>query len=91
MSLLKELIQDIKENINKAGYEVENPALEPSNRKDLGEYQLNDAMQLAKQYHENPREIAEKIASVAALASSTSSDALKQVDKAKDALKSLKK
>lgn len=34
---------------------------------------------------------AEKIASVAALASSTSSDALKQVDKAKDALKSLKK
>lgn len=64
MSILKELIQDIKENINKAGYEVETPAIETSNRKDLGEYQLNDAMQLAKAYHENPRAIAEKIVNV---------------------------
>lgn len=64
MSILKELIQDIKENINKAGYEVETPAIETSNRKDLGEYQLNDAMQLAKTYHENPRAIAEKIVNV---------------------------
>lgn len=64
MSILKELIQDIKENINKAGYEVETPAIETSNRKDLGEYQLNDAMQLAKIYHENPRAIAEKIVNV---------------------------
>ena len=61
MSILKELINDLKDNLKKAGYEVENLAIEPSNRRDLGEYQLNDAMQLAKTYHENPRVIAEKI------------------------------
>ena len=61
MSIFKELIKDLKEDIKKAGYEVETPAIETSNRKDLGEYQLNDAMPLAKTYHENPREIAEKI------------------------------
>lgn len=62
MSLLKEFEKTLKEIVKKAGYEVENLALEESNRKDLGEYQLNDAMQLAKIYHENPREIATKIA-----------------------------
>ena len=62
MSILKELEQDLKQIVKEAGYEVERLALEESNRKDLGEYQLNDAMQLAKIYHENPREIAEKIA-----------------------------
>ena len=64
MSILKELIIDLKEDVKKAGYEVETLALEPSNRRDLGEYQLNDAMQLARTYHENPREIATKIAKV---------------------------
>ena len=64
MSILKELIEDIKEDVKQAGYEVDNLAIEPSNRRDLGEYQLNDAMQLAKTYHENPREIAAKIAKV---------------------------
>ena len=61
MSILKELINDIKERVKDAGYEVEELAITPSNRRDLGEYQLNDAMQLAKTYHENPREIATKI------------------------------
>ena len=61
MSLLKELEKDLKEIVKKASYEVENLAIEPSNRRDLGEYQLNDAMQLARTYHENPREIATKI------------------------------
>ena len=61
MSILKELINDIKEIVKNAGYEVDTLAIETSNRKDLGEYQLNDAMQLAKTYHENPRVIAEKI------------------------------
>ena len=61
MSILKELIEDIKVKVKKAGYEVETLAIEPSNRRDLGEYQLNDAMQLARTYHENPREIATKI------------------------------
>ncbi len=61
MSILKEFEQDLKEVVKKAGYDVEKLALEESNRKDLGEYQLNDAMQLAKLYHENPRDIASKI------------------------------
>ena len=63
MSIISNLKKDIKEYIKNAGYEVENLAIETSNRKDLGEYQLNDAMQLAKKYKENPRQIAEKIVS----------------------------
>ena len=61
MSLLSILKNDIKEYIKKAGYDIDVLAIEPSNRKDLGDYQLNDAMQLARKYKENPREIAEKI------------------------------
>ena len=61
MSIIKNLELDIKEILKKAGYEVERVLLEPSNRRDLGEYQINNAMQLAKSYHENPREIASKI------------------------------
>ena len=61
MSIICNLKKDIKKYIKNAGYEVENLAIETSNRKDLGEYQLNDAMQLAKKYKENPRQIAEKI------------------------------
>lgn len=61
MSIIKSLEKDLKQIIQNAGYEVEKLALEPSNRRDLGEYQLNDAMQLVKIYHQNPREIAEKI------------------------------
>ena len=61
MSILNNLKIEIEEIIKKAGYGVEKLAIEESNRKDLGEYQLNDAMQLAKKYHESPRSIAEKI------------------------------
>ena len=61
MSIFKELEKDLKTIISKAGYEEETIALEPSNRRDLGEYQLNDAMQLVRIYHKNPREIAEDI------------------------------
>ena len=61
MSIIKDLEKDIKKIVKKAGYEVNKLSMEPSNRRDLGEYQLNDAMQLAKEYHENPRTIADKI------------------------------
>ena len=64
MSILKEIEKDLQNNVKEAGYEVEKLAMEESNRRDLGEYQLNDAMQLAKKYHENPREIATKIVKV---------------------------
>ena len=61
MSIYNELKETLKEIINKAGYEEDSINLEPSNRRDLGEYQLNDAMQLAKKYHKSPREIADNI------------------------------
>ena len=61
MSIYNELKETLKEIINKAGYEEDSINLEPSNRRDLGEYQLNDAMQLAKKYHKSPREIADTI------------------------------
>ena len=62
MSIIKTLTNDIKEIVKSAGYEVENLVLQPSGRRDLGEYQLNDAMTLAKAYKKNPREIATDIA-----------------------------
>ena len=58
MSIIKELEKDINELVKKAGYEEEEIILETSNRRDLGEYQLNEAMKLSKTYHKNPREIA---------------------------------
>ena len=58
MSIIKELEKDINELVKKAGYEDEEIVLETSNRRDLGEYQLNEAMKLSKTYHKNPREIA---------------------------------
>jgi hypothetical protein len=61
MSILKELEQELQNIMEQAGYKVEKIALEESNRPDLGEYQLNDAMPLAKTYHENPHDIATKI------------------------------
>ena len=61
MSIIKKLENDIQGILKNAGYEVEKVLLEPSNRRDLGEYQINNAMQLAKTYHENPRDIAAKI------------------------------
>jgi len=62
MSIIKNLTNDIKEIVKSAGYEVEKLVLQPSGRRDLGEYQLNDAMTLAKEYKKNPREIATEIA-----------------------------
>jgi arginyl-tRNA synthetase len=61
MSILKQLETDLKNIVKQAGYDTEKLALEASNRRDLGEYQLNDAMQLARTYKQNPREIASKI------------------------------
>ena len=55
------LEKDLKNIVKQAGYEVEKLAFSPSNRKDLGEYQLNDAMQLVKIYKKNPRDIANDI------------------------------
>ena len=61
MSIIKELEKQVEKKIEESGYEIDNFKLQVTNRQDLGEYQINDAMQLAKKYHKNPREIAEDI------------------------------
>ncbi len=61
MSIIKNITTDLQELVKQAGYEVESLILQPSGRKDLGQYQLNDAMTLAKKYGKNPRMIAEDI------------------------------
>lgn len=61
MSIIKNLTKDIEKIIKDAGYEIENLKLAASGRRDLGEFQINDAMNLSKKYRKNPREIAEDI------------------------------
>ena len=61
MSIIKSVEEMIKQHIITAGYEVEKVVLEKSSRPDLGEYQVNNAFQLGKENHCNPREVAEKI------------------------------
>ena len=60
MSILKELNRDLQKIVANAGYDTD-VILLPSNRKDLGDFQLNNAMSLAKTYHKNPLLIAEDI------------------------------
>ena len=52
----------IQEVIKKCGYEVFSVNLINSSRPDLGEYQYNGIMGLAKEYHKNPRDIASEVA-----------------------------
>lgn len=61
MSIIKDLKNDIKDIVKKSGYEEDNIILMSSSRRDLGQYQINNAMSLAKKYGKNPREIAESI------------------------------
>lgn len=61
MSIFKDLNKDIEMLVKEAGYDIENLSLQISGRKDLGQFQLNDAMTLAKKYGKNPRQIAEDI------------------------------
>ena len=61
MSKVKSLEKEVKEIYLECGYEIEEVILCPSNRPDLGEYQLNDAMKLAKIYHKSPIVIANEI------------------------------
>lgn len=60
MSYLKELENNINKHVVNAGYN-DTVTLSISNRKDLGEFQINDAMRFAKIYHKSPIEIANDI------------------------------
>jgi arginyl-tRNA synthetase len=65
MSIIKELTASLKKLVLDAGYEVENLNLQPSGRKDLGQFQINDAMPLAKKYGKsNAKMMIEKHVSV---------------------------
>ncbi len=64
MSLIKETEKYLKEVVNSLGYDVREVELVSSNRKELGDFQLNIAFSLAKENHENPRVVAEKIVKV---------------------------
>ena len=60
MSKFKEIENEINKIVKKCGYDTD-VVLSISNRPDLGEFQINDAMKLAKIYHKNPIEIANTI------------------------------
>ena len=60
MSYFKKLESIINDKVKEAGYETD-ITLSLSNRRDLGEFQVNDAMRLAKIYHKSPIEIANNI------------------------------
>ena len=64
MSIIKKLEEDIKNQIMEIGYEVLDFHLLESNRKDLGDYQINECMNLAKKYKKSPIAIATEIEEV---------------------------
>ena len=57
MSFIKETENYLKEVLNNCGYDIDEVVLESSSRRDLGEFQINCAMSLAKKYGKNPRDI----------------------------------
>ena len=61
MSFIKETEEYLIKLLSSLGYELDNVVLESSSRRDLGEFQINSAMNLAKKYGKNPREIAQTI------------------------------
>ena len=63
MSFIKDTENYLVNIIKECGYEVDNVSLESSSRRDLGEFQINVAMSLAKKYGKNPRDIANEIVS----------------------------
>ena len=57
------LEEKIKDALKELGYETESIVINPSNRPELGDYQFNGIMPLAKNYHKNPVEIANELVS----------------------------
>ena len=60
MSFIKEKELIIKNILDELGYDMEVIIL-PSSKKDLGDFQLNIAMSIAKKHHKNPKVVAEEI------------------------------
>ena len=64
MSILKNIENQLLKSLQEQGYPLEQLHLLKSNRKELGDYQINDAMKLAKIMHQNPNEIAKGMVEV---------------------------
>ena len=65
MKKFYKLLEDkIKNSLDVCGYKVDEVVVNESNRPDLGEYQYNGVMGLAKEYHKNPREIADELLNI---------------------------
>jgi len=62
-SFIKRQEETLKKVIEELGYESDKVELVVSSRKDLGEYQYNGCMSLAKKYQKSPRDIATEIVS----------------------------
>ncbi len=60
----KKLEEKISDALKKCGYQPNEIVVNESNRRDLGEYQFNGIMPLAKIYHKNPVEIASAVVKV---------------------------
>lgn len=63
MSLIKETEEYLLNVMKDLGYDIEKVELVPSSRKEFGDFQINSAFSIAKQYHENPKSVSEKIVS----------------------------
>ncbi len=61
MSVMKEIEAQLLSAFQNKGYELEKVQLLKSNRKELGDFQLNDAMKLAKIMHKSPLVIANEM------------------------------
>ena len=61
MTYIHSLEKFICSKVNDLGYKLDSVKLEKCSIKELGDFQVNFAMKLAKEYKKNPREIAEKI------------------------------
>ncbi len=61
MNIIKDINKELKEIFEKAGYPIDDIELKPSQRKDLGDFQINDCMKLASIYHKAPVQIANDI------------------------------
>ncbi len=61
MNIIKDINKELKDIFEEAGYPIDDIELKPSQRKDLGDFQINDCMKLASIYHKAPVQIANDI------------------------------
>ena len=62
MNIISIINNKIKDIFKECGYELDKIDLKKSSRKDLGDYQINECMSLAKSYHKSPQSIANEVA-----------------------------